>query len=127
VPGSVQQHVAVKQRELGYDEATFVESFVILNAAGGECVDNFARLSSDPGLAELLGHEMPSPEVARDFLDAFHEEEKIEEVQQRRRPDEIACIPEENRALAGLGQVNRDLIHRLGERRVDQKIATVDP
>ena len=34
LPGSVQQHVAVKERERGYDEATFVESFVILNAAG---------------------------------------------------------------------------------------------
>ena len=38
LPGSVQQHVAVKERERGYDEATFVESFVILNAAGGECL-----------------------------------------------------------------------------------------
>src|SRR5437879_12794758 len=41
LPSSVQQHVAVKERERGYDEATFVESFVILNAAGGECVDDF--------------------------------------------------------------------------------------
>ena len=42
LPGSVQQHVTVKERERGYDEATFVESFLILNAAGGECVDDFA-------------------------------------------------------------------------------------
>jgi hypothetical protein len=89
-------------------------------------VDDFAHLRSDPGLAELIGHEMPSPEVARKFLHAFHEEEKIEEAQQRRLPDEIAYIPEENRALEGLGRNNRDLIHRLGERCVDQKIATVD-
>jgi hypothetical protein len=54
VPGSMQQHVAVKERERAYDEATFVESFVILNAAGGECVDNFAHLRSDAGLAELV-------------------------------------------------------------------------
>ena len=47
LPGSVQQHVTVKERERGYDEATFVESFVILNAAGGECVDDFAHLRSD--------------------------------------------------------------------------------
>ena len=43
--GSVQQHVAVKERERGYDEATFVESFVILNAAGGECLDDSARVN----------------------------------------------------------------------------------
>ena len=34
LPPSVQEHVGVKERERGYDEATFVESFVILNAAG---------------------------------------------------------------------------------------------
>jgi len=87
LPGSVRQHVAIKERERGYDEATFVESFVILNAAGGECVDDFAHLRSDVGLAELVGHELPSPEAARKFLNAFHEEEKIEEAQQRRLPD----------------------------------------
>ena len=122
----MQQHVAVKERERGYDEATFVESFVILNAAGGECVDDFAHLRSDVGLAELVGHELPSPEAARKFLNAFHEEEKIEEAQQRRLPDTIAYIPEENRALEGLGRVNQSLIQRLGERCVDQKVFTVD-
>ena len=126
LPGSVQQHVTVKERERGYDEATFVESFVILNAAGGECVDDFAHLRSDAGLAELVGHELPSPEAARKFLNAFHEEEKIEEAQQRRLPDAVAYIPEENRALEGLGRVNRDLLQRLGERCADQKIFTVD-
>ena len=48
------------------------------------------------------------------FLNAFHEEEKIEEAQQRRLPDAVAYIPEENRALEGLGQVNRDLTDGLG-------------
>jgi hypothetical protein len=41
LPESVREQVRVKERERGYDEATFVESFVILNAAGGECVDDF--------------------------------------------------------------------------------------
>src|SRR5207302_10320414 len=36
LPGSVKRHVHVKERERGYDEATSVESFVILHAAGGE-------------------------------------------------------------------------------------------
>ncbi|MGO8788731.1 MAG: hypothetical protein ACLQVL_15300 [Terriglobia bacterium] len=35
LPQSVQEHVRVKQRQRGYDDATFVESFVILHAAGG--------------------------------------------------------------------------------------------
>ena len=89
-------------------------------------MDDFAHLRGDAGLAELVGHELPSPEAARKFLNAFHEEEKIEEAQQRRLPDTIAYIPEENRALEGLGRVNQSLIQRLGERCVDQKVFTVD-
>jgi len=49
LPGSVKQHLVVKERQRGYDEATFVESFVLLNAAGGECLDDFERLRADPG------------------------------------------------------------------------------
>ncbi len=123
---SVKQHVVIKERGRGYDEATFVESFVVLNAAGGECVDDFAHLRDDAGLGELIGHELPSPEAARNFLNAFHEEKKIQEAQQRRLPNQTAYIPEENSALEGLGKVNQELIGRFGERCLDQKIATVD-
>ncbi len=56
LPQSVQEHVGVKERERGYDEATFVESFVILNAAGGECPEDFERLRQDPGLPEMIGY-----------------------------------------------------------------------
>ena len=49
VPASVRQHVAIKQRERGYDEATMVESFVVLNALGGDRVDDFAHLGRTRG------------------------------------------------------------------------------
>lgn len=126
LPASVNQHVQIKQRQRGYDEATFVESFVILNAVGGECLEDFERLREDPGLSELIGHGVPSPEAARKFLYEFHDEEKIEEAKRRRASDEIAYIPEETEALQGLGMVNRDLVGRLGRRCPEQKIATVD-
>ncbi len=126
LPQSVREQVRVKERQRGYDEATFVESFVVLNAAGGECVDDFERLRQDPGLAEMIGHELPSPSAALQFLYAFHEEAKIAEAQQRRLPGEIAYIPDETASLSGLGLVNRDLVQRFGERRPEQRIATVD-
>jgi hypothetical protein len=126
LPRSVREQVRVKERDRGYDEATFVESFVILNAAGGDCVDDFKRLRDDSGLAELVGHELPSPPAALQFLYAFHEEKKIEEAQQQRLPDQIAYIPEETPPLEGLGGVNRDLVQRFGERSPEQRIATVD-
>jgi hypothetical protein len=56
VPATVRQHVQIKQRERGYDEATMVESFVVLNAVGGECLDDFQHLRDDAGLKEMLGH-----------------------------------------------------------------------
>lgn len=126
LPASVNQHVQIKERQRGYDEATFVESFVILNAVGGECLEDFERLREDAGLSELIGHGVPSPEAARKFLYQFHDEEKIEEAKRRRAPEEIAYIPEETEALQGLGAVNRDLVGRLGQRCPEQKIATVD-
>jgi hypothetical protein len=126
LPGSVKRPVQVKERHRGYDEATLVESFVVLHAAGGECVDDFQRLREDGGLRELIGHELPSPSAALQFLYQFHDEEKIEEAKRRRKPQEEAYIPAEAEALQGLGQVNRDLVQALGARCPDQKIATVD-
>src|SRR5713101_10067657 len=64
LPRSVQRNVSMKQRQRGLDEAGYVESFLILNAAGGECLDDFAHLRQD-GLKDLIGHELPSPEAAR--------------------------------------------------------------
>jgi len=68
LPRSIPEQVRLKQRERGYDEATLVESFVILNAAGGECVEDFERLRQDPGLAEMIGHDLPLPRAALEFL-----------------------------------------------------------
>jgi len=126
LPGSVERQVRIKQRQRGYDEATRVESFVILNAAGGECLEDFERLREDGGLAELIGHEIPSPEAARNFLYEFHDQAEIKEAPQQLPVGQVAYIPGENKALQGLGQVNRDLIQALGPRCPDQKIATVD-
>ena len=122
----VRQHVRIKERERGYDEATMGESFVVLNAVGGECCGDLARLREDPGLSELTGHGIPSPAAAREFLNQFHEEEKIEAAKGQRTGDRIACIPGENEPLEGLGLVNRALIQELGRRRPEQRIATVD-
>jgi len=68
LPEAIREHVRIKERQRGYDESTFVESFVVLNAAGGECLEDFGRLREDAGLAQMLGHEIPSPEAARKFL-----------------------------------------------------------
>jgi len=126
MPQSIQQHVRIKERQRGYDESTFVESFIVLNAAGGDCLEDFGRLREDSGLAELLGHVMPSAEAARKFLYEFHDEAKIEASKQQLRLGDISVIPEETAALRGLAKVNHDFVEEFGRRCPDQKIATVD-
>ena len=63
LPRSVKNHVRVKERERGYDEARFAESFVILNAAGG-----------DTCLERGLGFKLPKVGAVRSFLQRFHDE-----------------------------------------------------
>ena len=126
VPNSVKRNVTAKQRDRGFDEATMVESFIILNAAGGECLDDFEILREDEGLSELIGHKFPSPAAARKFLYQFHNEEKMEEARQGVLPGHRAYIPGENEALSGLGEVNRELVQAVGRRCAAEKVATVD-
>jgi hypothetical protein len=126
VPGSVQRNLHLNQRQRGFDEATYIESFLLLNAAGGECLDDFDRLREDPGLAEMLGHAVPGAEAARKFLYQFHDEEKISQAQRELPVGQVSYIPEESGALRGLAQVNLDVVKELGRRCAEQKIATVD-
>lgn len=122
---SANRNLALKQRQRGLDEASYVESFVILNAAGGDCLEDFEHLRSDSGLAELIGHEMPSAEAARKFLYQFHEDDKIEEAQQALALGQASYVPEETTALRGLAAVNRDVVMEFG-RRTKDRIATID-
>src|SRR5215510_15068079 len=127
LPEAIREHVRIKERQRGYDESTFVESFVVLNAAGGECLEDFGRLREDAGLAQMLGHEIPSPEAARKFLYEFHDEGKVQESrEQMKLSEDLSAIPEESAALRGLAESNREFIAEFGRRCSDQKIATVD-
>jgi hypothetical protein len=71
VPGRVKQHLQIKPRQRGLDEAAYVESFLVLNALGGDCLEDFERLREDEGLSEMLGHEVPSPEAHASFCTSF--------------------------------------------------------
>ena len=95
LPQSIQRHLPLLQRQGKYREADYIESFISLFAAGGDCVDDFEMLRADEGLKKL-GLRVPSAEAARWFLNAFHEEERLE----GRRPHE-AFIPEETAGLEG--------------------------
>jgi len=126
LPQSVARHLQLKQRRRGFDEATLVESFVLLNAAGGDCLEDFRRLAEDPGLPTLLGHAVPLPDTARKFLYAFHRDEAMVTAKAQRPAGQVAFIPEDTAPLQGLAQVNEDLVRAVAARCPDQRIATID-
>lgn len=122
----VRDLVKVKKRAGGYDEVEFIESFLLLLAAGGEHMEDFAILGQDGGLCRLLDREFPSPDAARNFLLRFHEERLIEEAKQRaEQVEEKSYVPEENRALRGLGQVLAQVAQRIADPRIST-CATLD-
>jgi hypothetical protein len=126
VPGSVKRHLRLKQRERGLDEAAYVESFLTLNAVGGDCLDDFDQLREAADVTQMAGYQMPGAEAARKFLCRFHDDGLIEQAQQELAVDQVSYIPEESEALRALAQVNQDVVRELGRRCPDQKIATVD-
>jgi hypothetical protein len=126
VPGSVKRNLTLKQRDRGFDEATYIESFLVLNAAGGDCLEDFDCLREDRGLAAMLGHAVPSPEAARKFLYQFHDPEKIEQAQRDLPVGEVSYVPEDSMALRGLAQVNQDVVRELARRCAGERIATID-
>jgi hypothetical protein len=126
VPGSVQRHLRIKHRDRGLDEATYVESFLVLNAVGGDCLEDFDPLREDAGLVERLGYRVSSAEAARKFLYHFYDESKIEPAQRGLGEGRLSYLPEESAPLQGLAAVNREAVQDLGRRCPEPKIATLD-
>jgi hypothetical protein len=115
----VDEQVAIKRRKRGLPPSQLVEGLFSLWAAGGERCDDLTALREDAALALLLGHGLPAPQTARDFLDAF--DEAVPALWQG-----ASChVQGEGQRLQGLAQASRRLIGFLQERR-PQAVATID-
>jgi hypothetical protein len=141
---SITRHVRVREGEQGWTDAQVVLSLVLLNLAGGDCVDDLRILEGDEGFCRVLErvevHGMnrkerrelqrrwrkerrravPSPSSVFRYLSWFHDEE-----QERNREPHRAFIPKRNGHLEGLGMVNRDLVSFV-QGRSPQRVATFD-
>ena len=115
----VKQHVRIKQRQRGYSESQYVQSVIALMAAGGDCLEDIERLRSDAGLKLLLG-KMPSAQAVRFFLYGFHDEKLL-----AGRPEAGAFIASETEPLAGLWEVNREVVLK-ASRTEEPKQVTID-
>jgi hypothetical protein len=104
----VREELRTRVRRRGYGEFDKVHAVVLVQAAGGECVEDVRILARDAGLVRLLGRRLPSPDALHDFLGAFHDARQF-----TARPDAgVAWIPEESPALTALARVNTALVAR---------------
>jgi Transposase DDE domain group 1 len=115
--------------EQGWTDEQIVMSLVLLNLAGGECVDDLEHLNADEGFGKLLmwcenhglarrvrremkkrwrkarERSVVSPSAARRYLGAFHDES-----QEKLRKAGKALIVQPNEHLLGLRRVNGEFV-----------------
>jgi hypothetical protein len=94
--------LSAKGSTKGLRQGQTVESFVLLSALGGECIEDMQRLRDDAGLSGILGYQPPAPETARQWLDRLHDESMM-----AAPPLPGSFIPPESRPLAALKEVKR--------------------
>jgi len=137
-------HVQASGVDQGWTDDQMIMALVLLNLAGGECVDDVGRLEGDEGFCRLLREleycgwtrserralarrwrkrrtrTFPSPTAVRDYLERFHTRE-----QEDLREPHTAFIPEPSRLLAGLARLNGAFATAV-QRRSPEKTATLD-
>lgn len=144
---SFERHVQARVGGQGWTDAQMGSDLVLLNVAGGDCVDDLRKLEGDEGFCRVLERMevaglprrerreqerrwrkekrrvVPSPSAAFRYLERFHDEEQ--ERLRRAEGTPKAFIPAANGALRGLSLVNRDLLAFAGAQGVNET-ATVD-
>ena len=125
---SICKHLQVKEDKQGWTDSQVVLSIVLLNLAGGDCVEDLKVLEGDDGFCEVLKKAemhglkrkvrreilrrwrkertrvVPSSSAAFRYLAMFHDRE-----QDKYRETGKAFIPEANEHLKGLVAVNKDM------------------
>jgi len=145
LPDSIKRHLEGCQlKQQGWTDTQIIMSLILLNIAGGDCVDDLRILEGDEGLVKVLrrvgfsGHPrkerreqarrwrkqcqraFPSPPVVFRYLKNF-----VNPTEEQRRGMGQAFIPAPNEALLALGQVNPDLL-RFTQKHSPQSEATLD-
>jgi len=142
LPGQIRRHLQVKQR--GWTDAQMVLSLMLLNLAGGDCVEDLGKVEQDEGFCRILRRveqqvmrraerreeerrwrkkrwrSVPSPSASLRYLSAFHNGDE-----EKKRVLGKAFIPVSNEYLRGLGKVNEGMAAFM-QKHNPQKIATLD-
>lgn len=142
---SIQHHLGIcTLKEQGWTDTQIVMSLILLNIAGGDCVDDLRILEKDEGLVRILrrigfaGHPrkerreqerrwrkekkrvIPSPPAVFRYLEVF-----VNAAEESQRAMGQAFIPAPSEPLQALRQVNPDLL-RFAQKQSPQIEATLD-
>jgi hypothetical protein len=145
LPASLQRHLeGCHLKQQGWTDTQIIMSLILLNIAGGDCVDDLRILEQDEGMVKVLrrvgfsGHPrkerreqerrwrkerkraFPSPPVVFRYLKNF-----VNVGAEKQRGMGQAFIPASNEALLALGQVNTDLLS-FAQKHSPQTEATLD-
>jgi len=125
---SIRRHLKIRESGQGWTDNQIVLSLVLLNLAGGDCVDDIKMLEADDGFCEVLKkaeihglkrkvrrtmlrrwrkektRTVPSPSSIFRYLARFHDIE-----QERLRQPGKAFIPAPNEHLQGFVEINKEL------------------
>jgi len=129
----IRTHLHVKAQ--GWTDEQMILSLILLNLAGGDCVDDLGILEKDEGFCRVLGRvetkgwsrqqrramerrwrkeqhrSVPSPSAVFRYLQAFHDP-----LEETKREKGKAFIPQPNERLSGLVRVNRDFVASVQKR-----------
>lgn len=96
-----------RQREAGFTAFQVLTAFVLLMAAGGDCLDDIDMLRKDKALCALLGHALPSAEKLRGTLETFHDPALM-----AKRADHVgkAWIAPEGQRLVALAELGAKFV-----------------
>ncbi len=125
---SIEKHLNVRKGGQGWTDSQIVLSLVLLNLAGGDCVDDIKTLEADDGFCEVLKkaemhglrrkvgrallrrwrkektRAVPSASSIFRYLANFHDSK-----QEKQRQPGKAFIPTPNTHLQGFAGINKDL------------------
>jgi len=125
---SIRKHLKIREGGQGWTDSQMVLSIVLLNLAGGDCVEDIKVLEGDDGFCEVLKKAelhglkrkvrrellrrfrkertrvVASPSAIFRYLAMFHDRQ-----QDKYREPGKAFIPEANDHLRGFVEVNKDL------------------
>jgi hypothetical protein len=141
---SIRAHVQVRGSGQGWTDEQAVLSLMLLNLAGGDCIDDIRILEKDEGFCKVLGRvemkgltrqqrramerrwrkerhrSVPSPSALFRYLEAFHDPGE-----EMKRGSGKAFIPAPNEHLQGLRRANQDFLASIQKRHPERE-ATLD-